>query len=52
MHKLTLVKLCGSYMADYQKLKILQMLMPKVIKFLKRIYIKIKKPLIITFSSF
>lgn len=45
-------KLCKSCMAGYQKLKILQMLMLKVTKFLERLHVNIEEPLSVTFLGF
>lgn len=50
--KLISIELCKSYMAIYQKLEILQMLISKVIEFLERLYIDIEGLLPVTFSGF
>lgn len=42
-------KLCKLYIAGHQELKILQMPIPKITKFLRRLHIDIKKPLSIIF---
>lgn len=45
-------KLCKSYMAGYQELKILQMLMLKATVFLERLHVDIEEPLSVTFLGF
>lgn len=45
-------ELCGSYMGGYWELEILQMLMPKLVEFLRRLHVDIKEPLPVTLSGF
>lgn len=52
LKRLLPIELCESCMANYQKLKILQMPMPNVIKLLEKLYIDIQEPLSVTFSEF
>lgn len=48
----TPAQLYGLYMASHQELEILQMLMPKIAKFLERLYIDIEGPLLVIFLDF
>lgn len=46
------IELYKSYMVGYQELKILQILIPKAIKFLERLYMDIERLLLVFFSNF